>query len=545
MPSIDDRTLGVAMAWVAARMAADATPGLALAITDREGLLHEQAFGLADVAANRPMRTTDLLQTGSIGKSFTAIALLQLAAEGELDLHAPVQRYLPWFELPTRFAPFTLHHLLSHTAGITSGIDFAPSAPAQVWALRESEAAAEPGTYFHYSNLGYKVLGMVLETVGGEPYGPALQRRILDPLGMRAAIPTITNADRERHAVAYTPLFDDRPWWPGRPLRPATWFETDTADGCLAMPMPDLATYLRMLLNRGQGVLDPASFDRFTQRVIQVTDDPHPIWYGYGLFSEEVRGHTCLGHSGGMVGFYARMIGDLDLGIGVTAAVNGPGTPSRIAMAVLTMLRAALEGEAVEPPPIEDPCAVDLSLAGDFVADGGPLAGRPERFALELRGSGLNVFTEDGEAPLRAFWGDAVVVDGFGLDRFQMTPIREGETVAGLRNGDLRYVRAGALLPPEPPLPVELAPFVGHYRSHNPWTPDFRVVAGDGRLWMIVSGDADGLADRQELVPLPNGWFRCGEDERIPERVRFDAVVDGRALIADLNGCPFYRVDAP
>lgn len=545
MPTIDERALRNAMAWVAARMETDGTPGLALAITDRDGPQHEQAFGLADIAANRPMTTADLLQTGSIGKSCTAIALLQLAAEGKLDLQSPVQRYLPWFELPSRFAPFTLHHLLSHTAGITSGIDFAPSAPAQVWALRESEATAEPGTWFHYSNIGYKVLGMVLEAVGGEPYGPAIQRRILDPLGMTAAVPTITNADRHRMAVGYTPLHDDRPWWPGRPLAPATWFETDTADGCLAMPMADLATYLRMLLNRGAGVLDPASFDLLTQKAIRTAEEPEPAWYGYGLTTRLDRGHAYVGHSGGMVGYYAHMVGDLDLGLGVTVAANGPGAPGLIANAVLNALRAAAEGKEQALPPVPEPFAVDQSLGGDYAADGGPLTGRPARLALERRGGGLTVVADGAEADARAYWGEALTVGGFGLERFPLTPIREGETVVGLRNGDLRYVRAGAERPPERPLPEELAPFVGHYRSHNPWTPDFRVVGGDGRLWLIVSGDADGLDDRQPLVSLPNGWYRCGDDERIPERVRFDAVVDGRALIADLNGCPYYRVDAP
>ena len=70
-------------------------------------------------------------------------------------------------------------------------------------------------------------------------------------------------------------------------------------------------------------------------------------------------------------------------------------------------------------------------------------------------------------------------------------------------------------------------------------------MAGNGRLWLIVSGDADGLDARQPLVPLDGGWFRCGDDERIPERMRFDAIVDGRALIANLSNCDFYRVNAP
>jgi D-alanyl-D-alanine carboxypeptidase len=548
MTAIDDRALQDVSAWVSRRIEADGTPGLSLAITDRDGLLHAAAFGFADLAAKTPTSTDHLFETGSIGKSFTAIALLQLAAAGKLDLHAPVNRYLPWFEVRSSFPPFTLHHLLSHTAGITSGIDFAPDAAIQVWALRESETAAEPGTFFHYSNLGYKVLGLVLEKVGGELYGPAIRRRILDPLELRDSVPVITNAIRPRLAIGYSPAYDDRPWWPGCPLAPATWFETDTADGCLAMTAADLAGYLRMLLNQGKGVLDDASFALLTQCAIQTADEPEPAWYGYGLWTRLVGGHTYVGHGGGMVGYYAGMLGDLDRGIGVTALVNGPGAPTRIARTVLDFVRDRLDGEDARLPEIENERAIPeaASMAGTYsTSSGAPRAGRPASFALETQGDGLTLVADGETAAVRRFGDDALAVGGFELDRFPLVVLREDDQIVGLRSGDLAYARAGIPLPPEPPLPAALAPFTGHYRSHNPWTPDFRVVAGHGRLWLIVSGDADGLDPRQPLVPLPDDSFRCGEDPRIPERIRFNAVVAGRALIAQLNGCDYYRVNAP
>lgn len=71
----------------------------------------------------------------------------------------------------------------------------------------------------------------MLRAVTGESYGPTIQRRILDPLGLVDSVPTITSDDHGRLAVGHAPTLDDRPWWPGRPLSPATWLETDTADG--------------------------------------------------------------------------------------------------------------------------------------------------------------------------------------------------------------------------------------------------------------------------------------------------------------------------
>ncbi|MGC4192025.1 MAG: serine hydrolase domain-containing protein [Thermomicrobiales bacterium] len=99
-------------------------PGYALAVTDRDGLLVERRYGFANQDAETPIATEMLFEIGSIGKSFTAIVLMQLAAEGKVDLHAPVSTYLPWFAVQSAYdQPITIHHLLTHTGGITGGSD--------------------------------------------------------------------------------------------------------------------------------------------------------------------------------------------------------------------------------------------------------------------------------------------------------------------------------------------------------------------------------------------------------------------------------------
>src|SRR5215212_8873208 len=86
-------------------------PGLALAITDRDRLLAGRNYGYADVAALTSVDDRTLFEFGSIGKSFTAICLLQLAEEGAIDLDAPVTTYLPWFAVRSQSAPITIHHV--------------------------------------------------------------------------------------------------------------------------------------------------------------------------------------------------------------------------------------------------------------------------------------------------------------------------------------------------------------------------------------------------------------------------------------------------
>jgi hypothetical protein len=81
---------------------------------------------------------------------------------------------------------------------------------------------------------------------------------------------------------------------------------------------------------------------------------------------------------------------------------------------------------------------------------------------------------------------------------------------------------------------------VGHYRSHNPWLSNFRVVLRKGALALIRPTGSE-----EPLIPLAGGVFRIGDEERSPDRIRFDTVLDGRALRADLSGCPYYRTFTP
>ena len=537
--------------WINRRLAADGTPGLSLAVTDRDGIVYTAAFGYAEIASATAMTTEHWSETGSIGKSFTAIALLQLAEEGKIDLQAPVTEYLPWFSVRSEFEPIRLHHLLTHTAGITSAMDFAPTARIQVWGLRNAVATNPPGTYFHYSNIGYKVLGEVLHAVTGETYGPTIQSRILDPLGLNDSVPTITTAIRHRLATGYSPYFDDRPWWPGQPLASATWLETDTADGCLAMTAADLATYLRMLLNRGAygggRVLSEASFDLLSQRAIATSEPPEESWYGYGVMTSIVDGHRHIGHGGGMVGYFSGMIGDLDLGIGVTALVNGPGAPGLIARTALAYFRALAEGVSFEFPEVDDSTFVAnaADFVGEYIAVEG--ADAPERVWIEARESTLMLLAEGIETRLHCDqWSDDLFYsDHESLGRFPFRFERDGDEgpVTGFVLGGSVYLAEGLPVPEAVDYPAEWDGFSGHYRSHNPWTSSLRVTRRRGRLWLSVPSEPDGLEADQPLVPLPDGSFRCGDDPRIPEWVRFDVVIEGRAQRITISGTDFYRVN--
>ena len=274
----------------------------AVAVTDRDGTLIARSYGAGEDA---------LWPIASIGKAFAAIIALQLADEGALDLHAPVRDALAWFPFPA----ITPHHLLTHTAGVVESSDLAPASGYDVIALGATATGFAPGEHRRYSNVGYRAVGLVLEAVTGEPYGDLVQRRVLDRLGLRDAIPTMTHATRDRLPPGHVPRYDDRPWQPAHGLVPAPWVESAEADGCSCCTVEELAAFARALWREDPALLTPAGYAAMKTHWPPAEGSA----YGYGL---ELHADG-FGHGGDMLGHVAEMRVDVESGLGVVAFASG------------------------------------------------------------------------------------------------------------------------------------------------------------------------------------------------------------------------------
>ena len=528
--------------YVEQRMAEAEMPGLALGITDREKLVHAAAFGHADLASGRPAGPDTMFEIGSIGKSFTNVALMQLRDEGRLDLNAPVSHYLPWFEVQSGHAPITTHHLMTHTSGLATGTDIGPHGLFEAWALRDSRTGTPPGEHFRYSNVGYKTLGFLLEEVDGRSYQEAIQARVLDPLGMRDSHPVIGFETRKLAAVGYRSFYDDRPEHRDHGLAPALWTEYGVGDGCQASTAGDMAIYMRMLMNGGAGpmgrLMSGESFRLMTRRVI-----PTHQWggahYGYGLILADVDGHAYLGHGGSSTGFVSGMVADLDEGIGVVVLINGcvrSYGAIDMAMHIVRLLRAGLrQREMPSLPPAVAPERV--SNAGDYA---GAYDSATGRITLTAQGERLNLNWRGSDAVLQRRGEDTFYVPHPELERYLLEFGREGDRVVEAFHGPDWYVGEGYTGPVSFDHPMEWGGLAGHYRTYNFGLTNFRVVLRKGSLLVVYPG-----GNHESLVPLGDGQFRIGEDPRSPETIRFDAVASGRALRALYSGCPYYRTYTP
>lgn len=523
-----------------------ALPGVAMALTDADRLLGVWTYGFANLDARSPVGPDTLFLMGSIGKSFTAVAVLQEHERGTIDLHAPAQSYLPWFEVESELPPITVHDLLTHTAGIINGSDLAPHGYYEAWALRRSRRVTGPGERYHYSNVGYKTLGLLLEAVRGEPLREILEAGILEPLGMTASHGSITHQTRRLSAVAYRPLYDDRPALPGAPLVPNGWHEYGAGDGSIASTPVDMAAYVRMLLNRGEGpegrVLSEDSFELFTDKAIEVVQNRH---YGYGLGVLEVDGRTLVGHGGGHLSFTSQIFADLDAGVGAVVMMNTGGPADRIARFAVDLAAAVRRGEdlpALPEPQDRERVENAEEYTGTYRSDSRQVAvvADGDRLFLEVApndGSGSDQPAE--RIRLLRLVSDSFIVDHPDFERFPLVVDREDGAVVEAFHGAEWFRHERYKGPESFELPESWHSYVGHYRSHNPWMTNFRVLARKGRLYLVFP-----RGGAQQLFPLEDGVFAVG-DENAAERIRFSALAAGRALSARLGGGDYYRAFNP
>jgi serine beta-lactamase-like protein LACTB, mitochondrial len=179
---------------VSSFMAANSVPGIGVAVVQDGELVWSQGFGMADLENFVPATASTLFRLGSISKSITATAIMQLSERGKLDLDADVQKYCPAF--PKKEWPITTRELLGHLGGIRhynpDGKGDIPDDSAKHFASLEESLqifagdplVAKPGTKFHYSTYGYTVLGCVLEGAAAQKYVAYVKENVFGPAGM-------------------------------------------------------------------------------------------------------------------------------------------------------------------------------------------------------------------------------------------------------------------------------------------------------------------------------------------------------------------------
>jgi CubicO group peptidase (beta-lactamase class C family) len=289
--------------YVEAQRAQLRIPGLALLVVKDGRTIKAQGYGLANVELQAPVTAESIFQLGSVGKQFTATAVMMLVERGKLAVDDPVNKYLT--AAPDNWHAITIRHLLSHTAGVG---DFSASFDMRkdctedelLNAIFQIPLHSAPGEGWHYSNPGYVALGILIGKVTGQFYGDFLRDQIFRPLGMTATR-IISEDDIVPHRAAGYRLVDGE-------LKNQKWVSptmNSTADGSLYTNLLDMAKWDAALSDKR--LLKTETLEQMWTVATLNDGKPNPGNYGFGWFCEEINGHKVVMHSGAWQGFVAHI----------------------------------------------------------------------------------------------------------------------------------------------------------------------------------------------------------------------------------------------
>jgi CubicO group peptidase (beta-lactamase class C family) len=264
----------------------------------------EKGYGLADRENKTTYSPKTVFDVGSITKQFTGAAILKLETQGKLRTQDKISKYLK--DVPADKAGITLHHLLTHSAGLIDvlGDDYEKlSRDEMIKGALASKLQTAPGAKYEYSNLGYSLLGAIIEIVTGKSYERYLHDNLFKPAGMKETGYVIPKWKRERLAVGYAP--DGSRW--GTPLD-HLWdkdgpFWNLRANGGILSTVGDL--YKWHLALEGEKILSKEAKEKYFAP--HIAEQPEAVsFYGYGWVNQKTpRGTTLIWHDGGNGFFYA------------------------------------------------------------------------------------------------------------------------------------------------------------------------------------------------------------------------------------------------
>jgi CubicO group peptidase (beta-lactamase class C family) len=279
--------------FVREQMTFDRIPGLTVGFINGN-FTWVKGFGFADLENSVPAKPESSYRLASITKTITALAIMELAEEGKIDLDAEIQAYVPYF--PRKKWPVTVRQLLGHIGGVSHYKDYAveghikePKTTREAIAIfQDFDLVAEPGTRYVYSSYGYNLLGAAIEGASQRPYGEFIQKNIFDPLNMNDSqldnpIDLVPNRVRGYQIVK------------GQ-LKNSEFVDISSrfAGGGLRATVYDLLKYARGII--GRRLLKEVTWRKmFSSMALR---NGLMTWYGMGWGVQPWAGHFAVSHSG-------------------------------------------------------------------------------------------------------------------------------------------------------------------------------------------------------------------------------------------------------
>jgi CubicO group peptidase (beta-lactamase class C family) len=304
------------------RAIVDADFSGALMLKRGDRVVYQRAVGQAERVFGAANRIDTRFNIASIGKMFTATAVLRLTEQGRIDLDATILRYLPDYPARAVAEQITARQLLSHSSGIGNYWEAIAKKPSQAFVetrdflplFADQPLEFTPGERFGYSNGGYVILGLIVEALTGETYADHIRRTIFEPLGMSGSGDWPLDLVVPNRADGYTRDEAVPGGWRSNLF--VNQFRGGPAGGGYST-VEDLSTFIaalgdgRLLSPQMQTTATTGLFDRGRAR------------YGLGFMEETVNGHRMVGNTGGHFGIAGEVWSYQDLGYTFAMLTNG------------------------------------------------------------------------------------------------------------------------------------------------------------------------------------------------------------------------------
>jgi CubicO group peptidase (beta-lactamase class C family) len=291
-------------------------PGMAVAVVKNGEVVVAKGYGFANLEHQVPVTTHSIFQSGSVGKQFTAAAIVLLEEHGKLRRDDKIARYL--LRTKARWGSITVRHLLTHTSGIPdyeSEVDdrrsYSERQLTELVGLLSRRSP--PGHKFEYSNSGYLLLGIIIRTVTGKFHADYIRENIFEPLGMETAR-IVSDAEIVPNRVAGYRMSKGR-------ILNQEWVSptfTQTADGCFHLSLNDFLAWERGV--QARALLKADSWSQIFTPVILKSGKAYP--YGFAWEITQKGGQTVHGHDGSFQGFEAILTRYLEEEVTIIALAN-------------------------------------------------------------------------------------------------------------------------------------------------------------------------------------------------------------------------------
>jgi CubicO group peptidase (beta-lactamase class C family) len=362
-------------------------PGVAAVMIDDQEIIWQASFGLADVEQETPVTADTVFKLWSLAKPFTAMELMRLVEQGQLDLDAPLEEYVPGFSIHSRFPdgePITLRHILAHRSGLPRnacqsdfGWETGPEAMEHLAIALEGCFLAYPtGERYKYSNIGYVTLGYIIQDLAGRAFPPYMRDQLLLPVGMRSSAFYSSDLPPGSELAAGYEYFD------GEYYRYEQQDIGDIPSGNLYATSGDLATFVKFFFRGGEAagkqLIRPETLNAMTEDQYSRPADPQRMGLGWKLGRVADSEHL-VWHDGGPaegIGSLIAMLPERKLGfvlLGNASTFEG-SVSLPIAVEVLEVMLETREGVAApEEEPVKtlsiEPSVLE-KYAGEYAAFG-------------------------------------------------------------------------------------------------------------------------------------------------------------------------------